>query len=78
MAYYETVFIARQDISAAQVETLADQYAEHITSNEGKISRRENWGLKNLAYRIKKNRKGRTSLRKWNAPCAFPKTCCVT
>ncbi len=58
MAFYETVFIARQDISAAQAEALADQYAEHITSNEGRISRRENWGLKNLAYRMNKNRKG--------------------
>lgn len=58
MANYETVFIARQDVSASQVETLADGYAEHITSNEGTIARREYWGLRNLAYRIRKNRKG--------------------
>lgn len=58
MPFYESVFIARQDISAQQVETLADQLAEIITAPGGKITKRENWGLRNLAYRIKKNRKG--------------------
>ena len=58
MRLYESVFIARQDISFAQVETMADEFAEIITSAGGSIKKREYWGLRNLAYRIKKNRKG--------------------
>jgi len=58
MAYYENVFIARQDMSPAQVETLADSYAQLIEESGGKVLKREHWGLKSLAYRIKKNRKG--------------------
>ena len=58
MRFYESVFIARQDISSAQVETMADEFAEIITSAGGSIKKREYWGLRNLAYRIKKNRKG--------------------
>ena len=58
MRLYESVFIARQDISSAQVETMADEFAEIITSAGGSIKKREYWGLRNLAYRIKKNRKG--------------------
>ena len=58
MRLYESVFIARQDITAAQVETLADEFAEVITSAGGSIKKREYWGLRALAYRIKKNRKG--------------------
>ncbi|MDH5556654.1 MAG: 30S ribosomal protein S6 [Alphaproteobacteria bacterium] len=58
MAYYENIFIARQDISAAQVDALADAFSEVITSASGQIHRREYWGLKSLQYRIKKNRKG--------------------
>ena len=58
MRFYESVFIARQDITAAQVETMADEFAEIITSAGGSIKKREYWGLRALAYRIKKNRKG--------------------
>ncbi len=58
MPHYENVFIARQDVSAAQVDALADGFAEIITGSGGTIHRREYWGLKSLAYRIKKNRKG--------------------
>ena len=58
MRLYESVFIARQDISSAQVGTMADEFAEIITSAGGSIKKREYWGLRNLAYRIKKNRKG--------------------
>ena len=58
MRLYESVFIARQDITAAQVETMADEFAEIITSAGGSIKKREYWGLRALAYRIKKNRKG--------------------
>ena len=58
MRFYESVFIARQDITTAQVETMADEFAEIITSAGGSIKKREYWGLRTLAYRIKKNRKG--------------------
>ena len=58
MRLYESVFIARQDISAAQVEAMADDFAGIITSAGGSIQKREYWGLRSLAYRIKKNRKG--------------------
>lgn len=58
MALYENVFIARQDMSPAQVETLADDYVSVMESLGGKVEKREHWGLKTLAYRIKKNRKG--------------------
>ena len=58
MRLYESVFIARQDITTAQVETMADEFAKIITSAGGSIKKREYWGLRALAYRIKKNRKG--------------------
>jgi small subunit ribosomal protein S6 len=58
MALYENVFIARQDMSPAQVESLADEYVSVMESLGGKVEKREHWGLKTLAYRIKKNRKG--------------------
>ena len=58
MRLYESVFIARQDITSAQVEAMADEFAEIITSAGGSVKKREYWGLRSLAYRIKKNRKG--------------------
>jgi len=58
MAFYETVFIARQDISTTQVEALADGFGQVIQEQGGKVESREYWGLRNLSYRIKKNRKG--------------------
>lgn len=58
MRLYESVFIARQDVTSAQVEAMADEFAEIITSAGGSIKKREYWGLRSLAYRIKKNRKG--------------------
>lgn len=58
MALYELVFIVRPDVAASQVETLAKKYAEVITGKGGKIIKTENWGLKSLAYRVKKHRKG--------------------
>ena len=58
MRLYESVFITRQDLTTAQVETMADEFAEIITSTGGSIKKREYWGLRALAYRIKKNRKG--------------------
>jgi small subunit ribosomal protein S6 len=70
MALYENVFIARQDISAAQVEALADNFAQLIAENGGTVAKREYWGLRNLSYRIKKNRKGHYVLFNLDAPPA--------
>lgn len=58
MPFYETVFIARQDLSDAQVKELTDGYQKIITEAGGKIHRLENWGLRSLAYKIKKNKRG--------------------
>jgi small subunit ribosomal protein S6 len=70
MSYYESVFIARQDISAPQVEALADTFTEIIGGGGGNVTKREYWGLRNLAYRIKKNRKGHYMLLNIDAPPA--------
>ncbi|HLI21306.1 MAG TPA: 30S ribosomal protein S6 [Stellaceae bacterium] len=70
MPFYENVFIARQDISTAQVEALTDTLANLVAENGGKVEKREYWGLRNLAYRIKKNRKGHYVLFNLEAPPA--------
>ncbi|HUD31252.1 MAG TPA: 30S ribosomal protein S6 [Novosphingobium sp.] len=57
MAQYEHVFLARQDLSQAQVDALAAAATEIVESNQGKVTKTETWGLKNLAYKIKRNRK---------------------
>ena len=62
MALYEHVVIARQDISAQQAEALNDQLKNLIEEQGGHIAKIEYWGLRNLTYRIKKNRKGHYSL----------------
>jgi small subunit ribosomal protein S6 len=58
MALYETVFIARQDITSAQVDALTETFSGIVTAEGGTVVKTENWGLRTLAYRIKKNRKG--------------------
>lgn len=58
MAFYETVFIARQDLSVAQVEELTTFFTDILKKEGGKVLKTENWGLRQLAYRINKNRKG--------------------
>jgi len=68
MPYYEHIFIARQDISATQVDSLGDAMTEVITTGGGEVKKKEYWGLKNLAYRIKKNRKGHYVLMNLDAP----------
>jgi small subunit ribosomal protein S6 len=68
MPFYENVFIARQDISAAQVEALADTFTGIVAAQGGSVTKREYWGLRNLAYRIKKNRKGHYILFNLDAP----------
>jgi small subunit ribosomal protein S6 len=50
MALYEYVFLARQDLAQAQVDTLAEEATKIIEANEGKVTRTETWGLKSLAY----------------------------
>ncbi|MFN2100443.1 30S ribosomal protein S6 [Altererythrobacter sp. MF3-039] len=57
MALYEHIFLARQDLSQAQVDALAAQATEIIESNKGKVKKTETWGLKSLAYKIDRNRK---------------------
>ncbi|HZC17511.1 MAG TPA: 30S ribosomal protein S6 [Caulobacteraceae bacterium] len=68
MAFYEHVVIARQDISPQQAETLNEELKALIESLGGHIAKIEYWGLRNLTYRIKKNRKGHYSLLAIDAP----------
>jgi small subunit ribosomal protein S6 len=70
MALYEHVYLARQDVSAQQVEALTGHFKEVIESKGGKIAKVEYWGVKSLAYRIKKNRKAHFSLFNIDAPPA--------
>ena len=70
MPLYESVYIARPDISATQVETLTADMTKILEENGGKVTKDEYWGLKSLAYRIKKNRKGHYSLMNIDAPAA--------
>ena len=58
MALYESVIIGRQDLTPNQFEELIDEFIKIIESYKGVIKKRENWGLRNLAYKINKNRKG--------------------
>jgi small subunit ribosomal protein S6 len=57
MALYEHIFLARQDLSGAQVDEIIQNYKTLLEENGGSVGRIENWGLKSLTYRIKKNRK---------------------
>lgn len=68
MALYEHLLIARQDISAQQVDALATHLKTIIEGEGGKVEKQEYWGLRSLAYRIKKNRKGHYVLLNINAP----------
>tara|TARA_B110001450_G_scaffold25084_1_gene22123 strand:+ start:1271 stop:1636 length:366 start_codon:yes stop_codon:yes gene_type:complete len=58
MNFYEHTIVARQDTSPAQVKQLTEKYSKIVEKNEGEIIQTEEWGLLNLAYIIKKNRKG--------------------
>lgn len=68
MPFYENVFIARQDLTPAKVSELTEKFAGVIESMGGKVTKRENWGLRNLAYKIQKNRKGYYMLMNLDAP----------
>ncbi len=58
MPLYEHTLIARQDITTAQVEAIAEEYRTFIEENGGKIAKIEHWGLRPMAYKVRKNRKG--------------------
>ena len=68
MALYEHLLIARQDISAQQVDALATHLKTIVEGEGGKVEKQEYWGLRGLAYRIKKNRKGHYVLLNISAP----------
>ena len=58
MNFYEHTIIARQDTSTSELKQLTDKYSKIIEKNEGEVVKTENWGLLNLSYLIKKNKKG--------------------
>src|SRR6185369_714867 len=68
MPLYEHVFLARQDLSQAQVDALAQAATEIVESNGGKITKTETWGLRSLAYKIQNNRKAHFVLLNIEAP----------
>ena len=68
MALYESVIIGRQDLTSSQFETLIEKFITVIQSFKGEIKKRENWGIRNLAYKINKNRKGHYMLLNIEAP----------
>jgi len=70
MPLYEHVFLARQDLSAQQVEELTAQYKGVIEQMGGKIAKSEYWGVKSLTYRMRKNRKAHFTLMNVDAPAA--------
>jgi small subunit ribosomal protein S6 len=70
MAYYEHVLIARPDISPQQVDALLEDIIRTLGEQGGKVTKNEYWGLRNLAYRVNKNRKGHYCLLNIDAPAA--------
>jgi small subunit ribosomal protein S6 len=68
MPLYEHVFLARQDVTQAQVEALMKEYADIIAAGGGKVTKTEYWGLKNLAFKIRKSRKAHYALFNIDAP----------
>ena len=70
MPLYEHVFISRQDLSSAQAEGLVEHFSTVLSDNGGKVVESEYWGVKTMAYKINKNRKGHYALLKSDAPSA--------
>ncbi|MEP3233145.1 MAG: 30S ribosomal protein S6 [Hyphomicrobiales bacterium] len=70
MALYEHIFLARQDVSAQQVDQMIEQFKSLLEENGGSVAKTENWGLKSLSYRIRKNRKAHYALMNIDAPSA--------
>ena len=58
MAFYESVVIARPELTESQIENLINSLSKIISDEKGKVVKKENWGLRSLAYKIKKNKKG--------------------
>lgn len=70
MPFYENVFVVRQDVAGSQVETLVETYENLVKQNGGTVAKKEFWGLKGLAYRIRKNRKAHFVLLNLDCPPA--------
>lgn len=70
MPFYEHVYLARQDLAPAQVESLTEAFTKIITDHDGKVAGTEYWGLRNIAYRIRKNRKAHYVLLAIDGPAA--------
>jgi len=70
MPLYEHVFIARQDLSSTQAEGLVEHFSTVLSDNGGAIVEKEYWGVKTMAYKINKNRKGHYAFLRTNAPSA--------
>ncbi|MFA4993749.1 MAG: 30S ribosomal protein S6 [Bdellovibrionales bacterium] len=70
MPLYESIFIARQDVPTTQVEALTKIFSDIIVKDKGLVTKTEPWGLRNLAYRINKNKKGHYVLLNIDAPPA--------
>jgi small subunit ribosomal protein S6 len=70
MPLYEHVYLARQDLSAQQVEELSNQLSAVVSQMGGKVAKNEYWGVKSLTYRIRKNRKAHMTLFNLEAPAA--------
>ncbi len=68
MPLYEHVMIARQDLSSAQAEALIDHFGAILSDQGGKLVDQEYWGVKTMAYKIKKNRKGHYAFLRTDAP----------
>jgi len=68
MALYEHVFLARQDLAQAQVDALAETATKIVEDNQGKVVKTETWGLRNIAYKIAKNRKAHYVMLEIDAP----------
>ncbi|GEQ96890.1 hypothetical protein JCM17844_05270 [Iodidimonas gelatinilytica] len=68
MPYYEHIFIARQDVSTAQVESLTGELTKIVEDLGGRVAKNEYWGLRPLAYKVRKNRKGHYVLLNIDAP----------
>ncbi|MGR3436749.1 MAG: 30S ribosomal protein S6 [Shimia sp.] len=70
MPLYEHTFIARQDLSNAQAEGLIEHFSTVLADNGGKVEMTEYWGVKTMAYKINKNRKGHYAHMRSDAPAA--------
>ena len=68
MPFYEHVMIARQDLSNTQAEALIEHFGTVLADNGGKLLENEYWGVKTMAYKINKNRKGHYALLRTDAP----------